>query len=30
VALIAAGAVRRDPAHPRRVLVEEPATARRG
>jgi phosphoribosylglycinamide formyltransferase-1 len=29
VALIAAGAVRRDPAHPRRVLVEEPAAAPR-
>jgi phosphoribosylglycinamide formyltransferase 1 len=30
VALIAAGGVRRDPAHPRRVLVEEPAAAPRG
>jgi phosphoribosylglycinamide formyltransferase 1 len=30
VALIAAGAVRRDPAHPRRVIVEEPAAAPRG
>ena len=29
VALIAAGAVRRDPAHPRRVIVEAPAAAPR-
>jgi phosphoribosylglycinamide formyltransferase 1 len=29
VALIAAGAVRRDPGHPRRVLIEEPAAAPR-